>query len=314
MLISTHAFAEKTYTVEKGDTLYKISKKFKTSVEDIIGANNLAPNELFAGTKLIIPSKEVQKVDSSKANGTPSIIALPANAAADSLLNDADQQEPISYQIKKGDTLTRIAKNFSMSVADLKELNNLKSDKLKLGQVLLLEKQSDKAEAVSIVQMETARAENPKDTERINELINTLEPQSSKLKELLFFVARQTLGIPYRFGSNTFLETDCSGYVQNVFNILGINLPRSAREQFHIGESVKKEDLSIGDLVFFKTYASFPSHVGIYLGNDLFIHASRFGKKVTIDSLSMPYFVKRFIGAKRLPGFDESSAIDFPQS
>jgi peptidoglycan endopeptidase LytE len=55
----------------------------------------------------------------------------------------------------------------------------------------------------------------------------------------------------------------------------------------------------MGDLVFFKTYASFPSHVGIYLGNNLFIHASSRSRKVTIDSLETPYYFKRFIGAKR---------------
>lgn len=93
---------------------------------------------------------------------------------------------------------------------------------------------------------------------------------------------------------------DCSAYVQKVYGLLEINLPRSAREQFHAGEMVEKDDLSIGDLVFFRTYASFPSHVGIYLGNDLFIHASKKGRKVTIDSLNTPYYLKRFIGAKRI--------------
>ncbi|RJQ14414.1 MAG: NlpC/P60 family protein [Nitrospiraceae bacterium] len=127
------------------------------------------------------------------------------------------------------------------------------------------------------------------------------ESQHNRLKDFLISVARQTLGIPYKFGSNTFMRTDCSGYVQNVFSLMGLQLPRSAREQFNIGEPVDRKALSLGDLVFFRTYAPFPSHVGIYLGNNLFIHASTFAKKVTIDSLNMPYYVKRFLGAKRLP-------------
>ena len=73
---------------------------------------------------------------------------------------------------------------------------------------------------------------------------------------------------------------------------------------------LKKEELSIGDLVFFRTYASFPSHVGIYLGNNLFIHASEKGKKVRVDNLNAPYFVKRFIGAKRLLTDDEPANTD----
>jgi cell wall-associated NlpC family hydrolase len=82
--------------------------------------------------------------------------------------------------------------------------------------------------------------------------------------------------------------------------MIGINLPRSARQQFQEGNPIDKAELSIGDLVFFRTYAPFPSHVGIYLGDDLFIHASSAKKRVTIDSLTTPFYLKRFIGAKRV--------------
>jgi cell wall-associated NlpC family hydrolase len=64
---------------------------------------------------------------------------------------------------------------------------------------------------------------------------------------------------------------------------------------------VGREDLSVGDLVFFRTYAKFPSHVGIYLGDNQFIHASSTERKVTIDRMDAPYFIKRFVGARRLP-------------
>jgi cell wall-associated NlpC family hydrolase len=63
---------------------------------------------------------------------------------------------------------------------------------------------------------------------------------------------------------------------------------------------VAKSDLSPGDLVFFRTYAKYPSHVGIYLGDNRFVHASSRDKKVTVESLDTPYYVKRYIGAKRL--------------
>lgn len=306
MLISTQAWADKTYTVKKGDSLYKISKKFKTKVEAISEANNLESNKLSPGTELIIPSKEAKKVDAAEVAENSS----PENTVP----QQAVKAEPKTYKVKKGDTLLRIAKKFSVSVKELKTLNNLKSSRLKRGQVLLLEQQPAEIEADTSVHQDSTLTKNTKDAEKIKEIINAPEPQRSKLKEFLVFVAQQTLGIPYRFGSNTFKRTDCSGYVQNVFSLLGINLPRSAREQFHIGEAVDKKDLSMGDLVFFKTYASFPSHVGIYLGNNLFIHASTFGRKVTIDSLTMPYFVKRFIGAKRLPALNEANVDDLQQS
>ena len=66
------------------------------------------------------------------------------------------------------------------------------------------------------------------------------------------------------------------------------------------GQKVEKSNLSAGDLVFFRTYAKYPSHVGIYLGDNRFVHASARERKVTIESLDTPYYVKRYIGAKRL--------------
>jgi len=129
------------------------------------------------------------------------------------------------------------------------------------------------------------------------------------IKEKLIRIAHKMLDIPYRFGGSSFLGIDCSGYVQKVFGLLDIVLPRTAREQFRLGKLVGKEELSIGDLVFFRTYAKFPSHVGIYLGDNRFIHASSKERKVTIDSLDAPYFIKRFMGARRLPLIDPADEI-----
>jgi cell wall-associated NlpC family hydrolase len=88
--------------------------------------------------------------------------------------------------------------------------------------------------------------------------------------------------------------------VQKTFAYLDLDLPRSAREQFREGAKVAKADLSPGDLVFFRTYAKYPSHVGIYLGDNRFVHASSRDRKVTIESLDTPYYMKRYLGAKRL--------------
>ena len=98
-------------------------------------------------------------------------------------------------------------------------------------------------------------------------------------KDRLILFANKFINIPYKFGGNSIMGIDCSAYVQKVYSLIGVTIPRSARLQFKEGEIVDRDSLSIGDLVFFRTYASFPSHVGIYLGNDLFIHASSKGKK-----------------------------------
>jgi cell wall-associated NlpC family hydrolase len=93
-----------------------------------------------------------------------------------------------------------------------------------------------------------------------------------------------------------------------VFRFLNMPLPRTAREQYEMGNEIGREELATGDLVFFRTYARYPSHVGIYLGNNQFIHASSKGKRVTIDRLDEPFYDKRFLGAKRVVVEQEPAA------
>lgn len=219
----------------------------------------------------------------------------------------------LTYTVKKGDSLWGIARKHSISVAELKKLNKRKSNKLKLGQVLIVGQEPVVTEPAIDIPQVAMIAPDPKFAEAIREISETPESQLSETKKILISIAQETLGIPYKFGANTIKATDCSGYVQMVFNLIGIDLPRSAREQFKVGQSVDKKDISIGDLVFFQTYASFPSHVGIYLGNNLFIHASSFSKKVTIESLNVPYYLKRFIGAKRVDGLINDASF-IPQN
>jgi len=201
-----------------------------------------------------------------------------------------------THTVKKGDTLYRISKKYKTDIGTITQANELDSDKLVPGTKLIIP-----SGASPVIQPFV----DAKTGEEAAQTYETTETKKETPEEFLMFVARQTLGIPYKFGSSSNRATDCSGYVQRVFSFMGIHLPRSAREQFNHGVSVDKRNLSIGDLVFFRTYALFPSHVGIYLGNNLFVHASAYAKKVTIDSLETPYYIKRFIGAKRLPGFDE---------
>jgi hypothetical protein len=81
---------------------------------------------------------------------------------------------------------------------------------------------------------------------------------------------------------------------------MDVKLPRTAREQFVVGEQVLSSDLKKGDLLFFRTYASFPSHVGIYLGENRMIHASSRDRRVVVSKMDTPYYRSRFIGAKRI--------------
>lgn len=112
--------------------------------------------------------------------------------------------------------------------------------------------------------------------------------------------AERYLGIPYRFGGEGAAGIDCSSFVQQVFREHQIELPRTAREQIQLGSDVAPGELKKGDLVFFHTYASYPSHVGIYLGEGKMIHASSGKGEVTVSDLNSDYYRSRFIGAKRL--------------
>lgn len=317
------SWADSEYTVRKGDNLYEISRRTGAGVEAIKKASALSSNRLQPGMKLVIPSggtppavdPAIEQGSLKSAEKGATVASKQASVTMDDLFigplmpSGADQLQtvrsaPRTYKVKKGDTLWKIAKRSSVSVRELKELNGLKSSRLKLSQVLLLEERQPEPIADDFLPLVTLADRTQASAEGEEQASDTQEG-NSKLKKFMSFVARQTLGIPYKFGSNSKKSTDCSAYVQRVFRMLGIKLPRSAREQFKVGDAVEKKDLSIGDLVFFRTYAPFPSHVGIYLGNDLFIHASSFAKKVTIDSMNTPYFIKRFIGAKRLSSLDE---------
>ncbi len=112
------------------------------------------------------------------------------------------------------------------------------------------------------------------------------------------------IGVDYRFGGTTPDHgLDCSGLVRYVFQqVTGVTLPRTSQELSRIGEKVTAADLKPGDLVFFNTRRLQFSHVGIYIGEDRFIHAPRRGGEVEVVTLSKDYWRKHFDGARRLVG------------
>ena len=110
------------------------------------------------------------------------------------------------------------------------------------------------------------------------------------------------LGVAYRYGG-TSANTgfDCSGFMQHIFRrSMQINLPRTSAEQARMGEPVSRSDLQPGDMVFFNTAGRRISHVGLYIGNNRFIHAPRTGKNIEITSLSNKYWNSKYVTARRV--------------
>ncbi len=107
------------------------------------------------------------------------------------------------------------------------------------------------------------------------------------------------VGTPYRYGGEDLKGVDCSGLVYYSYKRAGVTVPRSTGDLKRAAKPVPVRKMRKGDLVFFKQYGRRYSHVGIYIGDDKFVHAPSTGKRVRTDSLSSPYWAKHFLDARR---------------
>ena len=166
----------------------------------------------------------------------------------------------------------------------------------------------------SALQMGTVAAQSISETETTPKLFSsaTLSSATSVVvdkTESLINNAMQLIGVRYRWGGNTPQSgLDCSGFVRYVFNdTFGFLLPRKSAQMSKVGLEITKEELRPGDLVFFNTMRHAFSHVGIYVGDNKFIHAPSRGKSIRVDDMTKTYWDKRYNGARRLDsvqGFD----------
>lgn len=129
---------------------------------------------------------------------------------------------------------------------------------------------------------------------------NYISGSVSSKADKIIATAKKYIGVPYKWGGSSPSGFDCSGFVQYVFKAHGISLNRTCETQYKHGTYVSKSSLKPGDLVFFQnTYKAGISHIGIYIGNGQFIHASS-SKGVVISNLSSSYYVTHYYGARRV--------------
>lgn len=236
-----------TYTVKSGDSLWKIAQQHGISVIDLKNINGLSSDRIYPGQKLKL------KVSSGGAPSTP----------------NTNQS---TYTVQSGDSLWLIASKHQLSVAQLKNINNLTTDVIRPGQVLKVSSSNSSAGG--------------------NQTSNNQQSQVNQLiKE-----AKKHIGVPYTWGGNSPSSGfDCSGFLKYVFNQIGVSIPRTVETIWQATTSVSSPQP--GDIVFFETYKKGPSHAGIYLGNNQFIHAGT-STGVTIADMSSSYWKPKYLGAK----------------
>ena len=136
---------------------------------------------------------------------------------------------------------------------------------------------------------------------KVDETLSAFTRYTNATQEVIL-KGLQLVGINYRLGGNNEESgLDCSGFVRLVFkDTIGMMLPRTAREMSSVGQQVESNDLKPGDLVFFNTMRRTFSHVGIYLGDNYFLHAPRAGSEIRVESMQSSYWLQRYNGARRV--------------
>lgn len=210
------------------------------------------------------------------------------------------------YRTRAGDSLYKIARIYKTTPEALMYVNGLKNSKLKIGQELRIPaRPSGAAKDRAPKTLEAAADSN--DLFISSADFQAGEPQKSvdesdePMRLRLVKAGSQMIGVRYRpSGGSEKSGFDCSGLVKNLFSKFNIDLPRTSREQFKQGEKIDRDKLEAGDLVFFSSGGNLPTHVGIYIGDNKFLHAARKAQQVIVSDLNKFWYAMRYLGARRV--------------
>lgn len=268
--VSTPAPASsKTYTVKSGDTLIAIANRHSISLGELKKWNGISSHLIYPGQKLSVSASGSGSTAPSPSPSKPS--PAPGNSATG------------SYKVVSGDTLSHISMRYSMSVSELKKLNGLSGNMIYVGQTLKVSGSSPSSPAAPSPAPSTS---TPKEDTVTSFDVNRL-----------LSAAKGQIGKPYVWGGSTTAGFDCSGFIYYAFNQAGVSMSRTSSEGYY-SRSYYVDKPAVGDIVFFSnTYKKGISHLGIYVGNNQFIHAGDNG--VEISSLNNSYWKSKFDSFKR---------------
>ncbi len=308
------------HTVKHGEFLWKIAKKYGVTIAEIRKLNKLKKGQyLRTGQKLLIkPGSTVEtKVAKASKKSTPKV---------------KKKQVAKTYTVRHGDSLWKIAKKHKLSVQQLREMNKLgKRSVIRSGMKLTVgyeeapaakvaqkKKKSTKVakkkspQKKKVASKKSKKSKKKSANRRINSAMAALNGKggggggySSSNANQVIRTAKRYLGRRYVWGAEGPSSFDCSGFTQYVMRkSKGVKLPRVSRKQAYYGKYVTFRNLRPGDLVFFDTSRrrrGYVNHVGIYIGNGKFIHASSARHRVVITSFkSHPFYRSRFKWGRRV--------------